>query len=181
MKRLKWRNIFILFICLTLLVFIFKFFDSDKKQAAEPSEKQPEVKIQYDQNYKTIEINSYTKDEKHGGYWTSYPILPDEEITAALKNILQAKLPNMINEFRNQMFRLRRKLPYIFPTRLRITANKQSRFFFETFEYITGPKGNLTTESLTFDLQTHKQLSLKDIFQEKAIIYFSFQKSVMAN
>ncbi|KLV26124.1 hypothetical protein ABW02_12210 [Niallia circulans] len=176
MKRLKWRNIFILFICLTLLVFIFKFFDSDKKQAAEPSGKQPEVKIQYDQNYKKIEINSYTKDEKHGGYWTSYPILPDEEITAALKKYITSKITEYDKRIQKS------NVPVTQETSLHISYtithySKQTiSILFETFEYITGPKGNLTTESLTFDLQTHKQLSLKDIFQEKSNYLFLLSK-----
>ncbi|WP_312095411.1 polysaccharide deacetylase family protein, partial [Niallia sp.] len=47
---------------------------------------------------------------------------------------------------------------------------------FETYEYITGANGISKSESLTFDLQTHKQLTLKDLFQENSNYLFILSK-----
>ncbi|WP_312095409.1 hypothetical protein, partial [Niallia sp.] len=92
MNSLKWKHLFIFVFCFSLLLFGFKIFGSEKKKAAVPPAKKPEVKILYDKNYKMIEINSYVKDEKHGGYWTSYPILPDETISSTLKQYITNKI-----------------------------------------------------------------------------------------
>ncbi|MER2058517.1 MAG: polysaccharide deacetylase family protein [Niallia sp.] len=176
MKSLRWRKYLIFFFCLSLLFFGFKIFESEKKKAAEPPAIKPEVKIQYDKNYKTIEINSYVKDKKHGGYWTSYPILSDKTITSSL----QQYIANKIIEYDQHIQKA--NVPKTQETSLHISYSithysKQTiSILFETYEYITGTNGISKTESLTFDLQTHKQLSLKDLFQENSHYLFSLSK-----
>ncbi|WP_400246574.1 polysaccharide deacetylase family protein [Niallia sp. JL1B1071] len=176
MKSLKWSNFFIFLFCLSLLFLGFKFFEGEKKKAAEPPAKKPEVKIQYDKNYKTIEINSYVKDKKHGGYWTSYPILPDKTITTSLQQYITKKIIEYDQHIQKA------NVPKTQETSLHISYSithysKQTiSILFETYEYITGTNGISKKESLTFDLQTHKQLTLKELFQENSHYLFILSK-----
>lgn len=176
MNSLKWRNFLIPLFCFSLLLIGFKFWGNEKKQAAEPPEKKPEVAIQYDKNYKTIEINSYIKDEKYGGYWTSYPLLPDQSITNVLKEYITTKISNYNQHIQKENISRTQETSLHISYTITHYSKQTISILFETFEYITGPKGNTTTESLTFDLQTHKQLTLKDLFQENSNYLFLLSK-----
>lgn len=166
MKRLKWRNIFFLLVCIIFLIIGWKSLLSEKKQEKTPPEEEQKEVIQYDKNYSDIEINSDSKDKKHGGYWISYPTIPDKQIADSIKQYITEKIDGYNHRILDE------EIPKTQETELNISYSithysKQTiSILFDSYEYLSGAHGISSIDSKTFDLETHKQLTLKDLFKE---------------
>ena len=163
-KRIKFKRVFTLLICIFVLVLSIRYVISERAQATVKKE----TEIFTDEKYPTVGIQSLIKDQTHGGYSVSYPRIQIKKIDQTLKAYVNEEIANY------QQTIAQKKISKKTSTELTITydithySEQTVTILFKKYLFTGGEWGEPSIQSFTFDLPSQKQISLQDIFYENS-------------
>ncbi|MBA9028016.1 MULTISPECIES: polysaccharide deacetylase family protein [Bacillaceae] len=164
LKRIKFKRVFTLLVCIFVLVLSIRYVISEKAQAT--IKKEPEINS--DRKYPTVEIQTLIKDQTHGGYSVSYPSLHIKKIDQSLKTYVKKEIANY------QQTLAQNAISKNISTELTITydithySEQTVTILFNKYIFTGGKWGEPSIQTFTFDLPSKKQISLQDIFYENS-------------
>lgn len=164
LKRIKFKRVFTLLVCIFVLVLSIRYVISEKAQAT--VKKEPEINS--DKKYSTVEIQTLIKDQTHGGYSVSFPSLQIKKIDQVLKTYVNKEIANY------QQTLAQNNISKNTSTELTITydithySEQTVTILFNEYRFTGGKWGVPSIQTFTFDLPSQKQILLQDIFYENS-------------